>query len=134
MLVFYLSVSLLVVVGCGNQGVPKQNRYELIAADQYETYLAENPNRTLIDVRTPGEFNKGHIEGAININFLGTGFKKTVRKLDADKPVFVYCQTAHRSPMAAKRLYKSGFSFVHDLEGGFKLWKESGRPVIVPGP
>ena len=77
---------------------------------------------SLIDVRTPGEFNWFHIDGAANIPDLLSnveGFKgKRV-----DEPVIVICMTGHRSPMVAYQLKKRGYKQVHNLTGGMLAWK-----------
>lgn len=74
----------------------------------------------LVDVRTPGEFAAGHIEGAVNI---------PVQELDArmselqpkDAAVVVYCRSGKRSGNAARMLKSAGFAVVHDL-GPMSRW------------
>jgi rhodanese-related sulfurtransferase len=77
---------------------------------------------SLIDVRTPGEFNWFHIDGAANIPDLLSnveGFKgKRV-----DEPVIVICMTGHRSPMIAYQLKKRGYKQVYNLTWGMLAWK-----------
>jgi rhodanese-related sulfurtransferase len=77
---------------------------------------------SLIDVRTPGEFNWFHIDGAANIPDLLSnveGFKgKRV-----DEPVIVICMTGHRSPMVAYQLKKRGYKQVYNLTWGMLAWK-----------
>jgi len=77
---------------------------------------------SLIDVRTPGEFNWFHIDGAANMPDLLSnveGFKgKRV-----DKPVIVICMTGHRSPMVAYQLKKRGYKQVYNLTWGMLAWK-----------
>ena len=78
----------------------------------------------LIDVRTPEEFNAGHIPNAININFMSSDFKTQISKLNKNKAVYVYCQAGGRSAKASKMFLENGFKEVHDLKGGFGGWKE----------
>jgi rhodanese-related sulfurtransferase len=99
-------------------------------AEMYAEQIDSTDDMIIIDVRTPMEYKQGHIENAINISYLGFGFKRKIAKLDNDLPVFIYCQTAHRSPLAAKALHKQGFKEVHDLNGGFKTWKEQDLPIV----
>jgi len=77
---------------------------------------------SLIDVRTPGEFNWFHIDGAANMPDLLSnveGFKgKRV-----DEPVIVICMTGHRSPMVAYQLKKRGYKQVYNLTWGMLAWK-----------
>lgn len=77
----------------------------------------------LVDVRTPREFDNGHIENAINIDFYdGGNFIKSFEKLDKDKPVYLYCRSGARSMKAANRLADVGFSKIYDLQGGYMAW------------
>lgn len=85
---------------------------------------------TLIDVRTPGEFEQGHLENSVNINIAGSSFKEEVGKLDKSQPVYVYCKVGGRSAKAASMLREMGFEEVYDLEGGIQNWEKSGMKVV----
>lgn len=76
----------------------------------------------LVDVRRPDEYAQGHIEGAINYNFLGPDFGKEVEQLDKDKPVLLYCRSGRRSGAASKKLQSMGFKEIYDLQGGYLNW------------
>ena len=71
----------------------------------------------LIDVRTSGEFTRGHLSGSINIPV--QHIHKEIKEQVADKaePVIVYCATGHRSGLAAKLLKLFGYKIVIDLGG-----------------
>ncbi|MEM7039694.1 MAG: rhodanese-like domain-containing protein, partial [Bacteroidota bacterium] len=47
--------------------------------------------------------------------------------------VFIYCETAHRSPVAAKKLHRVGIRPVYDLKGGFRKWEKGGFPTAKEG-
>lgn len=82
----------------------------------------------LVDVRRPEEFAAGHIEGAINYNFLGPDFNKEVVQLDKNKPVLLYCRSGRRSGAASQKLQDMGFKEIYDLQGGYLNWtKEQGE-------
>lgn len=75
---------------------------------------------TLVDVRTPEEYNAGHIEGARNINVAEPdNFEMIIDKFDRNQPIFVYCAVGVRSSRAAAILRKKGFKNVFDLDGGY---------------
>ena len=77
----------------------------------------------LVDVRTPREYNKGHIRNAVNIDYYNTpDFLESVKKLDPNKPLYIYCRSGVRSLNAAKRLVHMGFSQIFDLKGGYMRW------------
>jgi rhodanese-related sulfurtransferase len=77
----------------------------------------------LLDVRTPAEYQSGHIEGAFLVNVLNKlQFIETIKKLDKNKPVYIYCRSGSRSKTAAQLLCESGFNLVYDLKGGYLTW------------
>lgn len=74
----------------------------------------------LVDVRSPGEFAGGHIEGAINIPM--QDLKGRLDELgDNRSEIVVYCQSGGRSAIAKRLLERNGFENVHDL-GGIGQW------------
>ena len=79
----------------------------------------------LIDVRTPKEYEAGHIDDAINIDFLsGEHFTNEVNKLDKTKPVYIYCQMGGRSKKASEKLKNLGFTTIFDYGGGYGEWSQ----------
>ncbi len=84
----------------------------------------------LLDVRTPEEYNRGHLHNAININILDETFTQTVNKLDKKKPVYVYCQVGGRSTRASEKLKALGFVNIVNLMGGYSAWQKAGKPVV----
>lgn len=79
----------------------------------------------LVDVRTPKEYQSGHIDDAVNINIYDKSlFLKQVKQLDKEAPVYVYCHIGGRSGKASKALEKLGFKNIYDFSGGWKAWKK----------
>jgi len=83
----------------------------------------------LVDVRTPREYETGHIPNAQNIDFLDAKFELNIQNLDKSKPVIIYCQRGSRSAKCASKLIANGFVKVYDLDGGFAQWEYSGLEV-----
>jgi NADPH-dependent 2,4-dienoyl-CoA reductase/sulfur reductase-like enzyme/rhodanese-related sulfurtransferase len=78
-------------------------------------------DRYLVDVRTPGEFRRGHIEGAVNlpVDELRTRHIEIPRDADGiPVPVAVYCQVGQRGHTAARLLTQLGYDVVN-LDGGW---------------
>ncbi|MFT6397187.1 MAG: rhodanese-related sulfurtransferase [Bradymonadia bacterium] len=73
----------------------------------------------LLDVRTPGEFSGGHIDGAVNIPVQELSGR--LGELSQAQPVVVYCRSGARSSNAARSLQAAGFEAVHDL-GPMSAW------------
>ena len=74
-----------------------------VSANEFESAINSIQNEQLIDVRTPEEFAKGYIDGALNVDINGPDFKKHVATLDRSKPVMVYCLSGGRSSRAAEQ-------------------------------
>ena len=81
-------------------------------------------NGILVDVRTPEEFKKGHLENSINIDWFATDFAKKFEGIEKDKIIYVYCKKGGRSSKAQEKLLALGFKNVVDLEGGYDAWME----------
>ncbi len=77
-----------------------------------------DPGDQLIDVRTPKEYQAGHLPGAVNMDILQEGVISRFQTLDKDKTVYVYCQKGGRSANAFKVLDSLGYKTV-DLLGGY---------------
>lgn len=83
--------------------------------------LRELEKGQLIDVRTSNEYAAGHLEGAVNIDFLETAtFHKQMTSLDKSKTTYVYCQKGGRSTEAAAWMVKNGFKRVYNVNGGIE--------------
>ena len=81
----------------------------------------------LIDVRTPKEIKGGFIETAIFIDFYEDDFIiKTIKVLDKNKPVYVYCKSGGRSGKTTKILKEKGFE-VYNVLGGYNKWKRENK-------
>lgn len=90
--------------------------------------LAENKQLVVLDVRTPAEFQSGHIAGAKNIDFNADAFADELGKLDRQTPYLVHCAAGGRSTRALSVLRQLGFRSVTHLDGGFNAWTEAGLP------
>jgi phage shock protein E len=73
----------------------------------------------IIDVRTKGEYQGGHIRGSVNIP-LNT-LQQSLSKIRKDKPVITCCASGMRSASAKSILKASGFTEVHNGGGWTSL-------------
>ena len=110
---------------------PAQSGKTTLSAAEFAQLLKETPAATIIDVRTPGEFSKGHLENAHNYNWNGSNFKLQIASIDKSKPVFVYCLSGGRSAAAVASMRSSGFSEVYELAGGIMQWRAANLPEIT---
>ncbi|RYD46382.1 MAG: rhodanese-like domain-containing protein [Verrucomicrobiaceae bacterium] len=87
----------------------------------------------LLDVRTPEEWNEGHIRGAKLVTYPADDLAaKAAKAVDPQKPVLVYCRSGARSAKAAKLLRDAGFKDVREMAGGTLAWEKEGRPLVKP--
>ena len=84
-----------------------------------------------LDVRTPGEFSEGHIEGAINIDVEGASFDSEIANLDKTKSYAVYCRSGRRSIIAVDKMANAGFDLLFNLENGINDWIANGLPLVT---
>ena len=118
----FVALLLFFSVACNSK--PPLNEQEKSAIKEVapQEFLEMSKNQTIIDVRTPGEFQSGYIEGAVNINYFDSNFIEKINALDKSKPVYLYCKSGNRSSSASAQLAKLGFVEVVDLQGGIMNW------------
>jgi thioredoxin len=108
-------------------GQAQKSATSLLPADFVER-IKQLPGAPLVDVRTPDEFAKGHLQNALNYDWNGTAFDTQIAALDKSKPVFVYCLSGGRSGSAAAKMRSQGFTSVYELDGGIIKWRAAGLP------
>jgi len=110
--VLLASFALVLAPACAAPTVTGEAAHELVA----------KKGALLLDVRTPGEFSGGHLDGATNIPVQELEAKLSTLTAKKDQDIVVYCRSGHRSNQAAEILKKAGFTKVHDL-GSISNWK-----------
>ena len=91
---------------------------------------AAEPGVVTLDVRTPGEFAEGYIEGARLINFQSGNFENEIATLDKSATYAVYCRSGNRSGQAVKVMQAAGFTNVFNMNGGVIDWANAGLPLV----
>jgi len=103
---------------------------EHISADElYNRTQNLNPDDLILDVRSPAEFNDGHIEGAQN-----TPHEEVVNEVEdlkKYKTVFVHCKMGGRAKTAAQALQGAGLeNIICVSDGGMQRWEDMGWPLV----
>ena len=107
---------------------PQTTASAIITPDELIRMRTDDPAVHVIDVRTPGEFETGHIEGSYNVplDLLG----EHVADLAAlDHRVVLVCQSGARATKALDQLVAAGKSNLRLLQGGMTAWTSSGNRV-----
>ena len=112
-----------------------------IATDEMEAYLEfvdygggvifaeqipkdEWSKMMVIDARDSAQFAKGHIPGAVNMDWRQVLAKRNT--IPKNKPVLIYCNTGSLSAQAGFALRVAGWDNVRILQGGMEEWKAKG--------
>ncbi|MBE0713387.1 MAG: rhodanese-like domain-containing protein [Candidatus Aminicenantes bacterium] len=108
------------------------NKVEDVAAREAYDLMQknlDNPDFVIIDVRTPGEYNDGHLKGAVNINLNSETFQEDIAKLDRIKTYLVYCRSGRRSSGAVSIMQQLEFEHIYHLARGIIEWNAEGLPL-----
>ena len=131
---FKYIVSIIVIVllisACNSETTNYSNTR--ISVLDTKNLIADNKKVTILDVRTPKEFSRGHIAGAININIHDPNFSKYAATLDKDKLYIVHCAVNPRGGRGDKSIHimdELGFSNLLSMDGGINAWKRAGLPI-----
>ena len=116
--------SILLLAGCSSSSTAVD-----LGVNEFSAKVAEAGVITL-DVRTPGEFMGGYIDGAKNIDFQSGNFENEIAALDKNATYAVYCRSGNRSGQAVKVMHDAGFHNVYNLNGGVIDWANAGLPLV----
>jgi rhodanese-related sulfurtransferase len=122
--VITLFASVLLLAGCSSSSSAID-----LSVSEFSSKVTEAGIITL-DVRTPGEFSEGHIEGAQLIDFQSGNFESEIATLDKSKTYAVYCRSGSRSGQAVKIMSDAGFTNLYNLNGGVIDWANAGLPLV----
>jgi rhodanese-related sulfurtransferase len=91
--------------------------------------MADDKQNVILDVRTPEEFQAGHIPGAVNLDVNASDFQTKAALLDRIKIYLVQCASGVHNARACDKLNQLDFPNRYNLPGGFRAWAKAGKPV-----
>lgn len=95
-----------------------------------QAFLARYASDAIVlDVRTPGEYQSGHLAVARNIDFLADDFQARVDPLPREATYYLYCRSGNRSGQAARLMANMGFTNVYNI-GGYNSLAQAGAQVV----
>ena len=84
----------------------------------------------LLDVRTPPEYERAHIEGSMNVPLDVVEQDIRSKIPDMSMKIYVYCLSGSRSAYAVDLMIQMGYSNVYDMQYGLLGWRAKYFPVI----
>lgn len=93
--------------------------------------LLEN-EALILDVRSPGEFDSGHLDGAVNIPLPTISQGISELEVPPSRPILAYCLSGSRSSMACRTLRSIGYNEVHNLGSLNRAKKITGMSLDIP--
>ena len=91
--------------------------------------ISMKKNAVLLDVRNPTEYQKGYLQGAINLPQADVDTKAATVIPSKDTPVYVYCRGGREATMATEKLLKQGYTNVQNLGAMKDAQKQLGLPA-----
>lgn len=119
---------LLVLVFFASCQAQEKKGFQLLPAKEFSNKVTSEKGQ-VIDVRTPKEFQQGHLKNAQNIHLYDQDFGQRIDKLDKKQTVYVYCKAGGRSAEAVEIMQNHGFVNIIELDGGTDSWSEANLPL-----
>lgn len=111
---YFLLLGILVLLtACGNAG------YKNVSTEDAKQ-LIDNNEVVVLDVRTPDEFQEGHIPNATLIPL--QELENSLNEIDKEQTYLVVCRSGNRSAQASQILSSNGFSNIYNMTGGMNNW------------
>jgi len=133
--ILLISFILFFTISCYKSNLKKESNIaglnDTISAKEFYEMI-DQPNTIILDVRTPEEFNKAHVQNALNMNFHDSlNFKSNIEKLDKNKTYLIYCRTDRRSGKTFNLMEQNNFKRFYILKGGSLALKESNKTLSM---
>ncbi len=98
-----------------------------VELEKAQQLISTNKELVILDVRTKGEFQQGHLPKAINIDYNSADFASKIDDLDRNKPYLVYCHAGVRSKAAFQMMQQKGFIQIYNMKGGWAEWSKKAQ-------
>ena len=105
------------------------NTTEISMISESDFVEIQDSDYILIDVRTQDEFDLGHIDSAINLDFYSDTFQNEILSLAKNEKIVLYCRTNNRSSKTATILKQNGYRDILVISGGITEWVKNGNDI-----
>ncbi len=121
---FFFSLVLIFASACSQQ------KAAVLNVEAFSELIDEEVSLQLVDVRTPEEFQMGHMKDALLVDYFSEEFESRIDGLNKNQPIAVYCAVGQRSMKVYELLQEKGFKEVYHLDGGLDQWIAEGKTII----
>lgn len=119
--IILLILSMMLFAGCSSE-VSKAS-YKQISTEEAMAMMSEETDYIILDVRTPEEFESGHIKDAINIPNETIGNTEIAELPEKEQLIMIYCRSGNRSKQASEKLVRLGYTNIVEF-GGINTWTD----------
>lgn len=102
-----------------------------ISVDELYQNSQDFKDEVIMDVRTRQEYERGHIEGSINLSLEQIDKETNQFVPNMKTKIYVYCLSGSRSKIAVSRLEKMGYEHVFDVTNGLLAWRAKSFPLVT---
>lgn len=125
---FLIAAAVIVILLIiGDEVLRRMRQYRQVAPT--EGVLLINQGAAVLDIRAPGDFDKGHLIGAHNIPAAELDGRVAELEKFRDQPMLLCCDAGQTSQKAANVLIKHGFKAVNIIKGGIRAWQNENLPL-----
>jgi len=111
------------ITACGGNGLPN------MTPDQLLRSIGNHTAPVIVDVRTKGEYESGHVPGAVHLPFYAMWSRHEEIKAKPEDPIVLYCEHGPRAWIGKFVLWTVGYKNVIYLDSHMSGWKERGLPM-----
>lgn len=118
----FILLAVMLLTACGQTKENGQEAvYMNITAEEAKEIMDTREGYIILDVRTPEEYEEGHIPGAVVIPNTEIKTRAEEELPDKDQLILVYCRSGRRSKTAAEILVELGYTNIREF-GGIIDW------------
>lgn len=124
MLALLITLMLLIFLLAPFQGLAEEIRIRWVSTEKLQQIIEEQ-DPVIVDLRTPEEFKRGCIPGAMNIPIEVLRSNRSVLDTYKGKPLLLYCRTVNKTDLALWLLDSRGFKSIYALRGGYEAYRRN---------
>ncbi|MCK4997276.1 rhodanese-like domain-containing protein [Candidatus Pacearchaeota archaeon] len=122
LIIIILAISFLPFGKCQNCDIEETNLKIINVKDWLD--LSRSEGVIFLDIRTQEEFEKFHLDGAINLDFYNESYREDLDKLDKSRTYLTYCRSGRRSGLNLEIMKELGLKSAYDLDGGILAYNK----------